>query len=156
MAFNGGARPRQLATVYANPRTDDMANLDSKLNALAFIALCYVGYLYIGQRLEPVAPPDDRWFQAAVVDQPTPVLVKFGAPWCGPCRMLDPELDKLAMSGRVNVVRIEVDQHRELAQHYGVQSIPRLLLFDHGNVLADRVGYVDYKQLQSWVDQHAD
>jgi len=132
-----------------------MSDLDSKFNVLVLIGLCAAGYYYVTQAREPMKPPDDRWFQAAVVDQPAPVLVKFGAPWCGPCRMLDPELDKLAMSGRVNVVRIEVGQHPDLAQHYGVRAIPRLLLFDHGNVLADRVGYADYKQLQSWVAQHA-
>ena len=77
-------------------------------------------------------------------------------PWCGPCRMLDPELDKLADSGRVTVVRIQVDQHPDLARHYGVSSIPRLFLLNHGTVLADRVGYADYRQLQSWIAQRTD
>jgi thioredoxin 1 len=49
------------------------------------------------------------------------------------------------------VVRIDVDQHRELARHYGVSSIPRLMVFHHGQVLADRVGYADHNQLARWV-----
>ena len=60
--------------------------------------------------------------------------------------MLDPEVDKLERSGRVTVVKIEVDKHPDLARHYGVSSIPRLLLLEHGTVLGDRVGYADSKQ----------
>ncbi len=131
-----------------------MGDLDSKFNVLVLLCLCVAGYFYIKKASEPVKPPEDPWFQTAVVERTEPVLVKFGAPWCGPCRMLDPELDKLASSGRVNVVRIEIERHPELAHHYGVTSIPRLLLFDHGNVLADRVGYADYKQLQTWIANH--
>ena len=133
-----------------------MADLDSKFNALVLIALCVAGYFWVRQSRVPVEPPQDAWFQSAVVERPGPVLVKFGAPWCGPCRMLDPELDKLADSGRVTVVRIQVDQHPDLARHYGVSSIPRLFLLNHGTVLADRVGYADYRQLQSWIAQRTD
>jgi thioredoxin 1 len=129
--------------------------LYSKFNALVLIGLCAAGYFYVRHSFEPVKPPQDPWFQTTVVEQPGPVLVKFGAPWCGPCRMLDPELDKLASSGEVKVVRIEVGQHPDLARHYGVSSIPRLLLLDHGTVLADRVGYADCGQLQSWIADRA-
>lgn len=132
-----------------------MDDLISKFNVLVLIAFCVAGVLFIASTQEPVAPPPDRWFQTAVVEQSGPVLVKFGAPWCGPCRMLDPELDKLAESGRINVVRIEVGEHPELARHYGVRAIPRLLLFDRGNLLADRVGYADYQQLRSWIDSNS-
>jgi thioredoxin len=128
-----------------------MNDLTSKLNAVVLIGLFVAGYFFIAHTLEPVKPPTDAWFQAAVVEQSEPVLVKFGAPWCGPCQMLDPELDKLAESGKANVVRIEIAEHPDLARHYGVTSIPRLLLFDRGNLLADRVGYADCEQLQSWI-----
>ena len=129
-----------------------MGGLDSKFNLLVLIGVCVAGYFFIART--PVKPPANRWFQTAVVERTEPVLVKFGAPWCGPCRMLDPELDKLASSGRVRVVRIEIAEHPELAHHYRVTSIPRLLLFDRGNLLADRVGYADYKQLQTWIANH--
>lgn len=132
-----------------------MDDLVSKFNVLVLIAFCVAGVLFIASTQEPVAPPSDRWFQTAVVEQSGPVLVKFGAPWCGPCRMLDPELDKLAESGRISVVRIEVGEHPELAHRYGVTAIPRLLLFDRGNLLADRVGYADYQQLRGWIDSNS-
>ena len=128
-----------------------MDALASKVNAVVLIGLLIAGYFFVTNALKPVEPPSDHWFQTAVVDQPEPVLVKFGAPWCGPCRMLDPELDKLAKSGRVHVVYVEIEEHPELARHYGVTSIPRLLLFDHGNLRADRVGYADCQQLQNWI-----
>jgi thioredoxin 1 len=131
-----------------------MGDLNSKFNALVLIGLCVTGYLFITKTSNSVEPPANRWFQSAVVERTEPVLVKFGATWCGPCRKLDTELDKLASSGLVNVVRIEIGEHPELAHHYGVTSIPRLFLFDRGNVLADRVGYADHKQLQIWIANH--
>ena len=99
-----------------------MANLDAKLNVIVMLAICFAGYYILTAPKEPIAPPDDAWFQAAVVNQPEPVLVKFGAEWCGPCRMLDPELSELgnSMRGLAQVVRIDIDKRSELARHYGV------------------------------------
>src|SRR5689334_3691268 len=65
-----------------------MANLDVKLNVLVMVAICCAGYYILTAPKAPIAPPDDAWFQSAVVNQAEPVLVKFGAEWCGPCRML--------------------------------------------------------------------
>lgn len=130
-----------------------MSDLNSKLNALILIVVAVAG-CWILAHPQQTEPPDDDWFQRTVVDQPGLVVVKFGAEWCGPCRMLDPELTRLANSlgSRGSVVRINVDQHRDLARHYGVSSIPRLFVFDHGQVLADRVGYANHEQLYAWVN----
>jgi thioredoxin 1 len=130
-----------------------MADLDGKFNAIVLVVLCAAGYYYFSQPREYPAPPDDQWFRASVIDRPEPVLVKFGAEWCGPCRNLDPELDKLAEAahGRMSIVRVNVDEHRELASHYGVSAIPRLLLFHNGKVIADRVGGSNEKQLENWI-----
>jgi thioredoxin-like negative regulator of GroEL len=130
-----------------------MGDLDSKLNAAVLIALCAVGYYFFLRPAEPIQPPSDAWFQQKVVDQPGQVLVKFGAPWCGPCQALDGQLDKLEEAG-VHVVRIDVGQHPELAQHYGVSSIPRMFLCEHGVTVADRVGYADVQQIRSWMAAH--
>ncbi len=128
----------------------NVGDMDSKLNAVVLIALCAAGYYFLRQPSAPIQPPNDPWFREQVVDQPGLVLVKFGAPWCGPCRMVDAELDKLDARG-VRVVRINVDQHPELARHYGVSSIPRIFLCSHGVTVADRVGYADQRQLKSWI-----
>lgn len=129
-----------------------MSDPTKKLNyvVLAILLLAVVlGYQLVGSP----EPPSDNWFQTAVIQRPEPVLVKFGATWCGPCRMLDGELEGLdtRLAGRASVVKVDVDQRPDLARHYGVSSIPRLLVFRGGKVVADRVGYMDQKALADWV-----
>lgn len=118
-------------------------NLIGVLIAIAFV------YIY----LIPVQPPDDPWFKAVVVNSPRPVLIKFGAEWCPPCQAMEPVLDDLAsqMSSEVKVIRVDVDQMPELASHYGVSSIPRLILFKSGKVIADRKGYHDTSEMKQWI-----
>lgn len=118
-------------------------NLIGALFALAFV------YIY----LMPVQPPDDPWFDSVVVQSSRPVLVKFGAEWCPPCQAMEPVLDDLAsqMSSDVKVIRVDVDQMPALASHYSVSSIPRLILFRNGKVIADRKGYHDTADMKQWI-----
>jgi thioredoxin 1 len=94
-------------------------------------------------------------FQREVLLSSLPVLVDFYADWCGPCRMLGPTLDRLAreFSGRVKVVKVNVDKDLELADQYRVESIPSLLLFIDGEVVGRTTGVIPEGSLRQALDQ---
>ncbi len=82
----------------------------------------------------PVAVHSSAEFDALVAAAPIPVLVDFWATWCPPCRMVAPELEKLAKQGRGKflVVKVDTDENRELGQRFRIESIPTLARFDRG------------------------
>ncbi|MFC1763763.1 thioredoxin [Planctomycetota bacterium] len=91
------------------------------------------------------APVDvtDIEFHDEVLNSEVPVLVDYWAPWCGPCRMVSPVLDKIAAhyQGQVKVCKVNIDEQREVAIQYGVMSVPTLHLFKDGLVV-DQMGGV--------------
>lgn len=84
----------------------------------------------------------DETFAKEVLQAPQPVLVDFWAPWCGPCRVLGPIVEKLAgeFAGKVAVAKVNVDENPVTAQKYGVMSIPTMVIFKGGQVVEQIVG----------------
>ena len=77
------------------------------------------------------------------------VLVDFYANWCGPCKMLAPELEEI--SNDIKVLKVNVDEHQDLARQYGVMSIPCIILFDKGNEVKRNVGFMPEAKLREFI-----
>lgn len=81
-------------------------------------------------------------FETEVLRSDVPVIVDFWAPWCGPCRMVAPEIDKLAarVGDKAKFVKVNIDDNRDLAIRYGVMSIPTIAKFEGGALAKQVVG----------------
>jgi thioredoxin 1 len=84
----------------------------------------------------------DATFDEIVLKSDKPVLVDFWAAWCGPCRMVGPNIDEISSEyeGKAIVGKVDVDSNQEFAAKYGVRNIPTVLVFDKGEVVARQVG----------------
>jgi thioredoxin 1 len=106
---------------------------------------------------EPVHVTDAA-FDKTVMQSNTPVIVDFWAPWCGPCRMVAPVLDKLAKeySGKLLVAKVNTDENPEWATKFGVQGIPTMLFVANGKIVHRQVGALPEPMLRDIVSQFID
>lgn len=78
------------------------------------------------------------------------VLVDFYANWCGPCKMIAPELERA--EGSIKVVKVDVDEFEDLAKEYGVMSIPTLILFNEGKEIKRNIGFMNKEKIEKFID----
>ena len=102
-----------------------------------------------------VTEVSDQSFEAEVIKSDKPTLVDLWAPWCGPCRMVAPVIEKLDgdYAGKVKFCKINVDDNPKTSAKYGVMSIPTLLLFKNGQVEDTVIGAVPESTLKQKIDK---
>ena len=103
---------------------------------------------------EPINVTDEA-FEKTVINSELPVIVDFWAPWCGPCKMVAPTLDKIAkeFAGKVIVAKVNTDNDSEWANKFGVQGIPTMLFMADGKVIHQQVGALPEPMLRTVLDQ---
>lgn len=97
----------------------------------------------------------DAAFQKTVLESPIPVIVDFWAPWCGPCRMVAPILEKIAKeyADKLIVAKVNTDENQQWASKYNVEGIPTMLMIADGKVVHRQVGALPEPMLREVIDQ---
>ncbi|HEX5457592.1 MAG TPA: thioredoxin [Candidatus Nitrosotalea sp.] len=104
--------------------------------------------------MDKAKPVNSQNWEKEVMASQIPVFVDFWAEWCGPCRMVSPVIEELASeyAGKINFVKVNVDENNELASKYNVFSIPTLALFNKGQVVAQQVGAASKGSYKNMID----
>jgi len=95
-------------------------------------------------------------FDDKVLNSSKPVFVDFWAEWCGPCRAVSPAVEEVSKEydGKVNFVKVNVDDNNELASRYNIYSIPTLAIFQHGKVIAQAAGAASKDKIKAYIDKN--
>jgi thioredoxin 1 len=98
---------------------------------------------------------NDAAFEKVVLKSSLPVVVDFWAPWCGPCKMVAPILDKIAgdHAGKLLIAKVNTDENPEWATHFGVQGIPTMLFINDGKIVHEQVGALPEPMLRDLMNK---
>jgi thioredoxin 1 len=97
----------------------------------------------------------DETFTVDVLQAGAPVLVDFWAEWCGPCRAIAPSLEELGAeyAGKMEIVKVNIDENPETPTQFGVRGIPTLMIFKDGKLAATQVGAAPKSALKAWIEK---
>ena len=130
--------------------------IEIKRKVTIFLYLTYLGMIFFVNVIMAISKvSDEKTWEINVINSPIPVFVDFWAEWCGPCRMVGPVVEELSSDydGKIKFVKVNVDEANTLASKYNVFSIPTLMIFNKGEIVAQQVGAASKETYKNMIDK---